>query len=115
MLDIHSLQEKIISQALFAIIFRQQFAGTYDYQLSEASYGTVYACSYDDSKAFAVLVFRDAGNSNFSTKDYCTVELAPTAAKLTILCDLRQKEKLFFTSHATKNVWNVITQGIYNQ
>ena len=68
---------------------------TYGYQLVYASCGTVYA-SYDGSKSFTVLVFRAVGNSNFSTADYYTVELAPTAAKLTAFLRSKIKGKVIF-------------------
>ena len=55
---------------------------TNGYQLDQASDGTVCACRYDGNRAFTVLGFRAVGNSNFSTVDYCTVELASTTGKL---------------------------------
>ena len=70
---------------------------TYGYQLAQASYGTVYYASpYDGSEAFTVLVSRAVGHSNFSTTDYCTEELAPTAAKVTELLRSLIQEKIIF-------------------
>ena len=37
---------------------------TSGYQLASASYGTVYPCTYDGSKAYTVLVFRAVSSSN---------------------------------------------------
>ena len=75
---------------------------TYDYQLAQASYGTVYACPYDGSKVFTVLVFRAVGNSNFITTDYCTVELALTAANLIVLLRSLIQGKVIFRNTRTK-------------
>ena len=59
--------KKIVSQTSFAIIFRQQLA----------SYLWL-------STAFIEVQPSPAGGSCFSTMDYCTVKLAPTAVKLTV-------------------------------
>ena len=58
------------SQASIATIFNSSLQATYGYRLAQANYGTVYACPYDGSKAFTVLVFPAAENTNFSTTDY---------------------------------------------
>ena len=56
-------------------------------------------CPYDGSKNdFTILVFRAVGNSNFSTTDYCTVELAPTEGLLRSL--IQGTVNVFFTTPA---------------
>ena len=99
---------------LFSINFptavRQAING---YQMTQAGYGTVYACRYGGSKAFTALVFRAVWDSNSSTKDYCTVELA-SAAKLTqysLRSPIKGEGTLFIIKHAT----NVVTHRVYNQ
>ena len=65
-----STRRKMVSQACLQSFSGSSFQATYDHQLASASYGTVYTCSYDGSKAFTVLAFHSVGDSNFSTTDY---------------------------------------------
>ena len=77
------LRNKMVSQAWFAIIiFRQQITG-----YLRPSTG------FDELQPSAVEKY------HFSTMDYCTMKLAPTAAKLTVLfsCNLGREEKLLST------------------
>ena len=76
------------------------------------SFGTGYACPYDGSKAFTVSVFRARGNSNFSTTDYCTVQFAPTGAKLAVLLLFKTKGQGSNFSQHTPSTWLLI---VYNQ
>ena len=51
-------------------------------------------------------------NFHFSTTDYCTVELAPAAAKLIVLLSFPIKgRKTFVITHAA----NIATHRVYNQ
>ena len=61
----HSLQEKMTSRAFFQSVFQQQ----------------------SDRLSIAVNELQSSavGNFRLSTMDYCTMELAPTQAKLTLL------------------------------
>ena len=82
----HSLQKNMVSQASFAKTFRQQLA---DYlRLSTG---------FNELQSSAV------GNSRLSTMDYCTVKLAPTAAKLTVFFFIQsQTRREFVYNHNTR-------------
>ena len=50
----------------------------------------------------------------FSTTNFGIVELAPTAAKLAVRLRSQMKAKrIFFTSHATNNGWNIVISIVY--
>ena len=62
--------------------------------------GTVYTCPADGSKSL-VQAFRAVGNSNLSTANYCSVELAPTATELTVVWRAKISGKVIF--HNTRH------------
>ena len=92
------MPSRIFVSVNFPTAVRQAING---YQSVQASYGTVYAYRYDGSIFFTVLDFGARGNSNFSTTDDYTVELA-SAAKLTqtlyAVCD-KKREAIFHMTH----------------
>ena len=70
------------------------------------------AYTHDGSKVFAVLVSHVVVNPNFSTKDY-SIRLYLRQRNF-YSCDLRLKEKLFFTTHAASNGWGIVTRRVYH-
>ena len=85
----------------FTIISGSSLPATYGYQLTSASCGTVYACPYDGSKAFTLLVFCAVGNLNSSTTD-CIISLRLRLQSF-YCYNLRKKGKPFLTTHAANN------------
>ena len=91
-------RRKKASQACLQSFSGSSLQTTYDYQLFN---------SFNELQSSTTV-----GNFCFSTIDYCTVKLAPKAAKLTVLflCNLRREGKVFFTTHATNINNDIVTQ-----
>ena len=69
------------------------------------------------STGFDELQSSAVGRFRFCTMDYCTVKLAPTAAKLTVLfsCNLRREGNLFMvTTHVANNGCDIVSRRVYH-
>ena len=95
----------MVCQALFSLIFRQQFAG-YLRLSTELRYCILWLPLRRQQSFYGVLFFRAVGNARFNTTDYSVLyKPSLTATRLTVVvCDLRRGGKLLMiTTYAAHN------------